>query len=440
MIVIDSYGGQNMSDKKINLFDALWECLEELRLVILEKIEAKGKKGYQTILKRDIVTLWEAYFCPQMVEISIAPNKREDVNRPNRNALGQWKNGNINNQIEKTILTNYIPQLSGNLGHIIIDAQRDHIIGLVEMSERYKKSEKTTDSNGDKYLLEEELKSRDSLVTFIYQRFNQLKESFEDRPLQLMEENYQWFQTIVEDRIPDINSDETEKVFASIFSAALIMALNIHDNRGEETRKIPEESTKKVEENIASYLRSLIGVTDSSEPKEESESEYVDSKKTKDKNYNEAKSPGLKKRISVEEAAYIVEKKMEEFEQIDFDYTDTSIIDTIVSYRHYIDDSQFEKVRDFFLRYIKEIEKVGQIDSAKWIHCVIALTLLGLRIAEQRIDALKENLDNERYADQRNRILQKIHEYERRIFEKELDVDDMRMRLYEKEHEAGMQF
>ena len=92
------------------------------------------------------------------------------------------------------------------------------------------------------------------------------------------------------------------------------------------------------------------------------------------------------------------------------------------------------------MRYIKELEKVGQIDSAKWIHCVIALTLLGLRIAEKRIDALKENLDNERYADQRDRILQKIHEYERRIFEKELDVDDMRMRLYEKEHEAGMQF
>ncbi len=158
------------------------------------------------------------------------------------------------------------------------------------------------------------------------------------------------------------------------------------------------------------------------------------------KNNNEAKSPGLKKRVSVEEVAYIVEKKMKEFEQIDFDYTDTSIIDTIVSYRQYIDDRQFEEVKDFFLEYIKKIEEVGLIDSAKWIHCVIALTLLGLRIAEQRIDELKEDLDNERYADQRDRILQKIHEYERRIFEKKLDVDDMRMRLYEKEHEAGMQF
>ena len=430
-----------MSDKNINLFEALWKCLEELRLDFLEEIEENGKKGYQIPASHDIVTLWETYFCSEMVQISIAPNKKKDVMHPNRNALSNWRKGNVNSQTEKTILTNYIPQLSVNLGHYIINAQRDHLIALIEMSECSKKSEWKKDWNGDKYLLEEDLKSRDSLVTFIYQRFNQLKESFEDRPLQLMEENYQWFQTIVEDRIPDINSDETEKVFASIFSAALIMALNIHDNRGEETRKIPEELTKKVDDNIASYLRSLLGVTDSPKPKEKSENEFADSKKTEGgNNNNEAKSPGLKKRVSVEEAAYIVERKMEEFEQIDFDYTDTSIIDTIVSYRHYIDDSQFEKVRDFFLRYIKEIEKVGQIDSAKWIHCVIALTLLGLRIAEQRIDALKENLDNERYADQRDRILQKIHEYERRIFEKELDVDDMRMRLYEKEHEAGMQF
>ena len=196
-----------------------------------------------------------------------------------------------------------------NLGHCIINAQRDHLIALIEMSECSKKSEWKKDWNGDKYLLEEDLKSRDSLVTFIYQRFNQLKELFEDRPLQLMEENYQWFQMIVDDRIPDINSDETEKVFASIFSAALIMALNIHDNRGEEARKIPEELTKKVDDNIAFYLRSLLGVTDPPKQKEKSESEFVDSKKTTDKKFdNKDKSSGFKKRVSVEEAAYIVEK------------------------------------------------------------------------------------------------------------------------------------
>ena len=36
-----------MSDENINLFEALWKCLEELRLDLLEEIEENGKKGYQ---------------------------------------------------------------------------------------------------------------------------------------------------------------------------------------------------------------------------------------------------------------------------------------------------------------------------------------------------------------------------------------------------------
>lgn len=426
-----------MSEQDLKLFEALWKCMDELQLNLLEEIEKDGEKGYQKLSTRDIVTLWEAFFCAEMVQISIAPNKQKDVDHPSRAALSKWKKGDVNNQLKNTILTNFIPQLSVGVGHYIIDAQKDHLVSIIERSECSKKSEWKPDWNGDKYILQKDLKSRDSLITFIYQRFNQLRELFEDYPLHLIAKEHSWFYSVVEDRIPEISNDETEKIFASIFAAAMIMALNVRDKKSDESKTsgIPEELTRKVDNNIENYLKLLLGET------EKQGNKPIDDSKLKIKKENVDKTAsGLKRRISSDDVAFIVERKLEEFEQMDIEYTDTSIIDDIVSYRHFIDDKQFGKIRDFFLKYIKELERIGQIDSAKWIHCVIALTLLGLRGAEQRIDALKENLDNERYSDQRERILQTIRDYERRIFLKELEVDDLRIRLFEKELDGGMQF
>lgn len=426
-----------MSEQDLKLFEALWKCMDELQLNLLEEIEKDGEKGYQKLSTRDIVTLWEAFFCEEMVQISIAPNKQKDVDHPSRAALSKWKKGDVNNQLKNTILTNFIPQLSVGVGHYIIDAQKDHLVSIIERSECSKKSEWKPDWNGDKYILQKDLKSRDSLITFIYQRFNQLRELFEDYPLHLIAKEHSWFYSVVEDRIPEISNDETEKIFASIFAAAMIMALNVRDKKSDESKTsgIPEELTRKVDNNIENYLKLLLGET------EKKGNKPIDDSKSKMKKEDVDKTAsGLKRRISSDDVAFIVERKLEEFEQMDIEYTDTSIIDDIVSYRHFIDDKQFGKIRDFFLKYIKELERIGQIDSAKWIHCVIALTLLGLRGAEQRIDALKENLDNERYSDQRERILQTIRDYERRIFLKELEVDDLRIRLFEKELDGGMQF
>lgn len=426
-----------MSEQDLKLFEALWKCMDELQLNLLEEIEKDGEKGYQKLSARDIVTLWEAFFCEEMVQISIAPNKQKDVDHPSRAALSKWKKGDVNNQLKNTILTNFIPQLSVGVGHYIIDAQKDHLVSIIERSECSKKSEWKPDWNGDKYILQKDLKSRDSLITFIYQRFNQLRELFEDYPLHLIAKEHSWFYSVVEDRIPEISNDETEKIFASIFAAAMIMALNVRDKKSDEseTSGIPEELTRKVDNNIENYLKLLLGETEKKGNKPIDESKSKMKKEDVDKT-----ASGLKRRISSDDVAFIVERKLEEFEQMEIEYTDTSIIDDIVSYRHFIDDKQFGKIRDFFLKYIKELERIGQIDSAKWIHCVIALTLLGLRGAEQRIDALKENLDNERYSDQRERILQTIRDYERRIFLKELEVDDLRIRLFEKELDGGMQF
>lgn len=426
-----------MSGQDLKLFEALWKCLDELQLNLLEEIEKDGEKGYQKLSTRDIVTLWEAFFCEEMVQISIAPNKQKDVDHPSRAALSKWKKGDVNNQLKNTILTNFIPQLSVGVGHYIIEAQKDHLVSIIERSECSKKSEWKPDCNGDKYILKKDLKSRDSLITFIYQRFNQLRELFEDYPLHLIAKKHSWFYSVVEDRIPEISNDETEKIFASIFAAAMIMALNVRDKKSDESKTsgIPEGLTRKVDNNIENYLKLLLGET------EKQGNKPIDDSKSKTKKEDVDKTAsGLKRRISSDDVAFIVERKLEEFEQMDIEYTDTSIIDDIVSYRHFIDDKQFGKIRDFFLKYIKELERIGQIDSAKWIHCVIALTLLGLRGAEQRIDALKENLDNERYSDQRERILQTIRDYERRIFLKELEVDDLRIRLFEKELDGGMQF
>ena len=76
-----------MSEQDLKLFEALWKCMDELQLNLLEEIEKNNKKGYQKLSTRDIVTLWEAFFCEEMVQISIAPNKQKDVDHPSRAAL-----------------------------------------------------------------------------------------------------------------------------------------------------------------------------------------------------------------------------------------------------------------------------------------------------------------------------------------------------------------
>ena len=414
-----------MADENTNLFIALWVCLNNLSIVILEVKEKNGKKGYQVSKSSDMVTLWKNYFCEEMVRKTVAPNKRDQLDTPNRDSISQWMKGTVSDKNIATILGNYIPEFSVTQGHNTINDQGKHLIYLIERSVRF---ENSRDLN--KWFFEEDLRSRDSLVTEIYNKFNRLKEFFEGLPLQLMEEKYKWFQETVKNRIPDINSDETERTFASIFSAMLILALNIHDEKG----KIPEDKTKKVEDNIENYLCSLLGVKKT--PKAGPESESDDSKKAEDeKSDNEAKSQDLKEPISAKDVVYIVEKRISEFAQTGIDDVDTSIVDSIVRYRHYLDINMFEKVLTYFKKYVKKLVDEGKKDTPKWMQCERAVILLGLREAELRLKELKESLQNERLADLRDRILKEKYGLEHYIGEKKLIAGVLTERLHAKELE-----
>lgn len=240
-----------------SLLSALLECFDKLGIDYLEEMEINGESGYQKVSSRNIVTIWEVVFCSAIVSLSIAPGRR-DKSSLNRHVLGAWKKGEVNDKTEKTIRTKFIPQMSVRNGHTYIDAQRDHIISFLERAicaseSTWKKDYRS--ANDDEYLLKKDLCDRESIRPFIYSKFENLKEFFERTPIQIISQrdSSKWFSDMVDNRIPEITSDETEQLFAAVLAAAMVLSLNIRNEI-----KIPSEESDSVDSNIEKYIRTLL--------------------------------------------------------------------------------------------------------------------------------------------------------------------------------------
>lgn len=83
-----------------------------------------------------------------------------------------------------------------------------------------------------------------------------LKELFEGTPIQIIDsrDDIRWFSDTVANKIPEIDNDENERKFAAVFAAAMLLSLNIKDEK-----EIPTTESTSVDERIKEYLNRLFG-------------------------------------------------------------------------------------------------------------------------------------------------------------------------------------
>ena len=240
-----------------SLLNALLECFKKLNIDFWEEVTIDGEDGYQKIIKSDVATVWETFFCSAMVKLSRAP--RCDTASPNPDALRAWRRGEVNDKTISTLRNKYIPSISVSNGYTYIDAQKEHIIYFLELAvcagESVLDKDKNSENN-EKYLYKKNLVERKSILPYIYSKFAVLKELFEDIPIHIIanRDDIKWFSDIVANRIPEIDNDENERKFAAVFAAAMILSLNIKDEK-----KIPIEESTSVDERIKEYLYKLFG-------------------------------------------------------------------------------------------------------------------------------------------------------------------------------------
>lgn len=239
-----------------SLLNALLECFKKLNIDFWEEVTIAGEDGYQKIIKSDVATVWETFFCSAVVLLSRAP--RRDAASPNPDALRAWRRGEVNDKTRSTLKNRYIPIISSSNGYTYIDAQKEHIIYFLELAVCAGESVLDKDKNSknnEKYLYKKNLVERKSILPYIYSKFAVLKELFEDIPIHIIanRDDIKWFSDIVANRIPEIDNDENERKFAAVFAAAMILSLNIKDEK-----EIPIEKSTSVDERIKEYLYRLF--------------------------------------------------------------------------------------------------------------------------------------------------------------------------------------
>ena len=240
-----------------SLLNALLECFEKLDIDYLEKVTIDGEDGYQIISNNDIVTIWETYFCSAMVKLSTSP--RSHSANLNPDVLRTWRRGEVNDKTKNTLRRKYIPNISATNGYAYIDAQKEHIISFLELAICASESEPDFDKrsiNNEKYWYKRKLIERDRILPNIYSKFGMLKELFEDVPIHIIanRDDIKWFSDTITDKIPEVDNDEAERLFAAVFAAAMILSLNIKN-----AKEIPQNESASVDERIKEYLNRLFG-------------------------------------------------------------------------------------------------------------------------------------------------------------------------------------
>ncbi len=246
---------ENMATE--SLLNALLECFEKLDIDYLEKVTIDGEDGYQIISNNDIVTIWETYFCSAMVKLSTSP--RSHSANLNPDVLRTWRRGEVNDKTKNTLRRKYIPNISATNGYAYIDAQKEHIISFLELAICASESEPDFDKrsiNNEKYWYKRKLIERDRILPNIYSKFGMLKELFEDVPIHIIanRDDIKWFSDTITDKIPEVDNDEAERLFAAVFAAAMILSLNIKN-----AKEIPQNESASVDERIKEYLNRLFG-------------------------------------------------------------------------------------------------------------------------------------------------------------------------------------
>ncbi len=249
-----------------SLLNALLECFENLNIDFLVESTINGEDGYQRIINSDVVTVWETYFCSAIVKLSKSPRRNEAS--PNPDALRAWRREVVNDKTKSTLLKKFIPTISSKNGHTYIDAQKEHIIHIMELAICAEESTWDIDrksSDHVKCLYKKKLIKREHILPYIYSKFELLKESFESTPIRIMasRDDLKWFSDTVANKIPEIDNDENERKFAAILAAAMLLSLNIKDKK-----EISIEESIKVDKKIEDYLYRLFG----DEPKNPEES------------------------------------------------------------------------------------------------------------------------------------------------------------------------
>lgn len=242
-----------------SLLNALLECFEKLDIDFLEEVIIDGEDGYREITNSDILTVWEAFFCSAIVKLSIAPSRKKTHKSPNPDVLRAWRRGEVSDKTKSTLKKNYIPNISAKNGYTYIEAQKEHIIHFLELAICAEESTWDIDKKSiynEKFLYKKKLIERESILPYIYSKFAVLKELFEDIPIHIIanRDDIKWFSDIVVNRIPEIDNDENERKFAAVFAAAMILSLNIKDEK-----EIPIAESASVDERIKEYLYRLFG-------------------------------------------------------------------------------------------------------------------------------------------------------------------------------------
>lgn len=242
-----------------SLLNALLECFEKLDIDFLEEVIIDGEDGYREITNSDILTVWETFFCSAIVKLSIAPSRKKTHKSPNPDVLRAWRRGEVSDKTKSTLKKNYIPNISAKNGYTYIEAQKEHIIHFLELAICAEESTWDIDKKSiynEKFLYKKKLIERESILPYIYSKFAVLKELFEDIPIHIIanRDDIKWFSDIVVNRIPEIDNDENERKFAAVFAAAMILSLNIKDEK-----EISIAESAGVDERIKEYLYRLFG-------------------------------------------------------------------------------------------------------------------------------------------------------------------------------------
>lgn len=240
-----------------SLLNALLECFKKLDIDFLEEVTINGEDGYRKITNSDVLTVWETCFCSAVVKLSVAPGRNDSS--PNSDALRAWRRGEVNDKTKSTLKNKYIPCMSAPNGYTYIDAQKEHIIHFLELAICAEESTWDKDKKSiynEKCLYKKNLIERESILPYIYSKFAVLKELFERTPIQIIanRDDIKWFSDTVANKIPEIDNDENERKFAAVFAAAMLLSLNIKDEK-----VIPTTESTRVDERIKEYLYRLFG-------------------------------------------------------------------------------------------------------------------------------------------------------------------------------------
>lgn len=246
-----------------SLLNALFECFEKLNIDFLKEVTINGEDGYQKQTSSDVVDVWETFFCSAIVKLSKSPRRNEES--PNPDALRAWRRGEVNDKTKSTLRKKYIPNISAQNGYTYIDAQKEHIIHILELAICAEESIWNIDKNSiynEQYLYKKNLIGKESILPYIYSKFAVLKELFEGIPIQIIDsrDDIRWFSDTVANKIPVIDNDENERKFAAVFAAAMILSLNIKDEK-----EIPIAESASVDNRIKEYLYRLFGEPKKSE-------------------------------------------------------------------------------------------------------------------------------------------------------------------------------